>query len=241
MRFSVRDTGIGIEPEKHRLLFRSFSQADTSTTRQYGGTGLGLAISQRLVHMMGGKIQVTSRPGAGSRFWFELSLPTSSAVVVPPPADAARLRGARVLIVDNNPAVREALGEIAKGCGMQATAVRSGHEAIAELQLANGQTRSRPYHVVLIDWKMPAADGIETVRRIRADANLARLPTLVMVTAYDREEAVSQSRELEINGFLSKPIGSSLLAKAVLKILDRRRRPRPSSDALPRATARAPG
>ncbi len=206
--FRIEDTGIGMTPEQIAKLFTAFSQADTSVTRKYGGTGLGLAISKRLVFMMGGDIGVESEPGRGSAFRFSAMfgcLQEGSEGECPTPHDWA---GRKVLIVDDNEIARIVLSEQIRSFNLAPVAVASGAEAIAELRraAANGA-----YDLVLMDWKMPGMDGIETARRIREDASIGRLPMIVMVSAFGREEVVKKSQQAGIDTFLIKPVNTSLL------------------------------
>jgi len=138
LRFSVRDSGIGLTPEQKARLFTSFSQADTSTTRKYGGTGLGLAISKRLVEMMGGQIGVESTPGSGSTFFFTAIFGIGHEAEESrrmPPAD---LRGLNVLVVDDNPSSREILEEMLKSFSFEVTPAASGEEGLEEISKSLG-------------------------------------------------------------------------------------------------------
>jgi two-component system sensor histidine kinase/response regulator len=156
LRFSVRDTGIGMTKEQASRLFQAFSQADTSTSRKYGGTGLGLAISKRLVELIGGSIWVASEPGVGSTFsftgWFGLSEATARKVV------PTRLGSLKALVVDDNAAAREVLEEQLKNIGAETQQVGSGAEAISAVKDADA---ARPFDVILLDWRMPGLDGVE--------------------------------------------------------------------------------
>jgi len=213
LRFSVKDTGIGMTKEQANRLFQAFSQADTSTSRKYGGTGLGLAISKRLVELMGGSIWVVSEPGVGSTFsftgWFGLSESTARKVV------PTRLGSLKALVVDDNAAAREVLEEQLRNIGAEIKQVASGAEAIIVVKDADA---GRPFDVVLLDWRMPGLDGVETARRIRADSSLKSMPAIIIVTAFGREEVRSEAERAGVNGFLIKPVNQSTLIDALVEI-----------------------
>jgi signal transduction histidine kinase/ligand-binding sensor domain-containing protein/DNA-binding response OmpR family regulator/HPt (histidine-containing phosphotransfer) domain-containing protein len=212
LRFSVEDTGLGISDEQQARLFQAFAQADASTTRLYGGTGLGLAISQQLVRKMGGEIKVDSEPGVGSSFSFTVHLQAAidqSPRVRPVPAAAL---GKRVLVVDDSEATRHMMKNQLSLLGLKARAVGSGTAAVAAMQLD-------PYDVLLIDADMPDLDGVETLHRIAADAELAAVPAVLMVTAYAREhdkDVIEQTRNMP---FLDKPANPQQLRNAILSAL----------------------
>ncbi|TPQ37497.1 response regulator [Cupriavidus pinatubonensis] len=216
LHFEVRDTGIGIDADAIPRLFRSFEQADSSTTRRYGGSGLGLAISHRLVTLMGGTIGVQSELGKGSTFWFELSLLPGTrrapALLVQP-----ELAGRRLLVVDDHGYARQVIGSMLRGFGFRADEVESGEKALSAIQHADAI--ADPYHAVFIDWRMPGLDGIQTVRKLAAMSLQSQRPRPLMITANGREEVV---REGERNGFettLHKPVSPSVLFDATMRVL----------------------
>lgn len=221
LEISIRDTGIGMTPEQQANLFRSFSQADSSMTRRFGGTGLGLAISKQLVELMGGSIRVDSTPGAGSTFTFTVKLQVGDSAMLASAAHIAELRGLRVLIVDDNPASREILHNLFESWSVQADLVASGSEAIAFLEAANEAGTN--YDLMLIDWKMPGMDGIEAVEAMQASDKLTRLPTIMMVSAYAREEAMAGARQAGISAFLVKPIDPGLLLQQITQFIGQHR------------------
>jgi PAS domain S-box-containing protein len=220
LRFSVKDTGIGMTPEQAAKLFTAFSQADTSTTRKFGGTGLGLSISKRLVEMMGGDIHVESEPGKGSTFVF------TSAFGLQKEAQARRakavgdLRGMRVLVVDDSSTSRDILVEALASMTFDASAVPDGEEALAALDRAAGE--GKPFELVLMDWKMPGMDGIETSLRIKRDGRSGKVPTIIMVTAYGREEVMRQAEAAGLEGFLIKPVNQSVLFNTIMDVFGRK-------------------
>ena len=207
LKFSVRDTGIGMTPEQASRLFQAFSQADTSTTRKFGGTGLGLSISKRLVEMMGGSIWAESEAGAGSTFLFTAWFGVGSA-----DQEGKRfipdLAGIRALVVDDNAQAREILSDAVRGFGLRAETVASGEDAIQELAAADAKD---PYQLVLMDWHMPGMDGLQASAVIKRDSRLKDTPRIVMVTAFGREEIRAQAEQLGIDGYLVKPVNASVL------------------------------
>ena len=213
IRFSVRDTGIGIDPDRQASLFEPFSQVDSSTTRKYGGSGLGLAICKDLADRMGGRIWIESEPGAGSTFSFEADFATCKAPATPTVSLAEDLKLDRALIVDDNAAAREILQQMLEGLGIPAMVTSSGAEAIAELESACRQ--QRPYRLVLMDWNMPNMDGVEATRNIRLSTTISEQPVIVMVSAYSREEALRDAADAGPDDFLPKPVGPSSLLNAI--------------------------
>jgi two-component system sensor histidine kinase/response regulator len=195
-----------------QALSSPFSQADTSTTRQYGGTGLGLTISKRLVEMMGGEIWVESSPAQGSQFHFT--------VVFGLGAEKARhhfvpeqdLRGLKVLVVDDNATSRTIFKEMLESFTFDVHLAASGEEALSDIE----NPADQPFDLVVMDWKMPGMDGIETARRIKSHGNLAHIPAIIMVTAYGREEIMGLAAKVGLEGFLLKPVNASILFDAVM-------------------------
>ncbi|MBF0214325.1 MAG: PAS domain S-box protein, partial [Magnetococcales bacterium] len=223
LRFSVRDSGIGLTEEQIAGLFQPFAQADSSTTRHYGGTGLGLAICKSLVNQMNGSFTVISAPGSGSEFAFTVPLTRQqgeSAVLSeprPPVGEPGPLL--RILVVDDNESARQILGTMAQNLAYQVTVAASGPEALAEMKRAASQ-RERPYDVILLDWQMPGMNGLETARLIRRDATM-KSSLVVMVTAFGRQEVMKEARAIGINGFMLKPVTPSLLLNTVQEALGR--------------------
>jgi two-component system, sensor histidine kinase and response regulator len=218
LRCCVRDTGIGIPPEKHRQIFEAFAQADSSTTRQYGGTGLGLTISSRLVELMGGTITVESDVGRGSTFSFtmRLGLQPDSATRAPR-QDAARLKGMRALIVDDNATNRRLLEIWLTKWGLQPVSVESGMAALTELERCakNGSA----YGLALLDGCMPTMDGFEVARAIKRSPDFNRT-SLVMLTSSGSRQDPQRLRALGIKQFLLKPLSGTDLLDAIVCATD---------------------
>ena len=217
LRFSVSDTGIGMNAEQQARLFQSFTQADNSVTRKYGGTGLGLSISRQLVDLMGGTIEVDSQAGVGSRFSFSLRFGVGDPAAAPVALPAAALQQMRVMVVDDSASARDALIEMLGSFGMTAHGASSGEQSLN--LLARAVAAGTPYHAVLMDYMMPGWDGVETIRRIRGDARFAAPPAILMVTACTRETVLQQEGDLALNGFLTKPVGPALLYHSLVQVL----------------------
>ena len=214
---SVRDTGIGMTSEQVSNLFQSFNQADTSITRKYGGTGLGLAISKQLCEMMGGTVCVESEPGKGSTFIFTAQFGVSDeALPVTARARLAEIQSKRVLIVDDSDSARDVLLAMLCANGINAIATKSGEEAMAVL--AEASQAGTPFDLVLMDWRMPGMDGIEASHRIKADATLSQIPSILMVSAFGREEMAEGSLGGDLDGFLIKPVNESVLIDTISKM-----------------------
>jgi signal transduction histidine kinase/CheY-like chemotaxis protein/HPt (histidine-containing phosphotransfer) domain-containing protein len=213
LRFSIRDTGIGMTADQCARLFQAFSQADSSTTRKFGGTGLGLSISKRLVEMMGGHIWVESQAGAGSVFSFNAWFGLGSAEVKPRPF-IPDLGSVRALVVDDNAQAREILGDSLRSFRLRVAAVASGQEAIRALRSADG---TDPYQLVLMDWHMPGMDGLQASAAIRRDS-LLNIPRIVMVTAFGREEVREQAEQMGLDGYLLKPVNASVLYDTLMDL-----------------------
>ena len=235
LRFTVRDTGIGMSDEACARLFQSFSQADPSTSRKYGGSGLGLAICKQLVEMMGGAIDVRSRPGEGSSFSFTARLGLQPA---PRPAAGVESAPLRVLVADDHRAAREILSALCAGLRMRVDTAENG--ALAARSVIEAHAASDPYDLVLLDEQMPELDGLEAAQRI-ADAGLSQPPAVLLVSAFSRDEALSDALAEFGPGIrpvaLNKPVTASALVAAIAEATGHTLRP-PRPGARRHATTR---
>ncbi len=217
LHFIVRDTGIGIPPDRQAAIFEMFEQADSSSTRRYGGTGLGLTICQRLADLMGGRLWLESQTGNGSRFHFTIRLGIRQELMTrPPQAELAGLSGMRVLVVDDNATNRRILQEVLGGWQLQPVLASSAAQALDQLQQA--QADGQPYRLMLTDVQMPEADGFSLVAQIRCDPRIPS-PAIVMLTSGDQTEDLARCQELGIAAFLIKPVKQSELFEAILTAL----------------------
>ena len=214
LKFSVHDTGIGMTAEQAAKLFQPFAQADSSTTRKYGGTGLGLTISKRLTEMMGGEIWVESQAGQGSTFSFTANFGLGKEKAKKRFKPASELRGMKVLVVDDNATSRSILQEMLESFSFEVSLAPSGEEGITELEVAS---KDKPFELVIMDWKMPGMDGIEASKRIKHHTGLSKIPPIILVTAYGREEIMQQAEQVGLDGFLIKPISPSMLFDAIMQ------------------------
>jgi signal transduction histidine kinase/DNA-binding response OmpR family regulator len=218
LRFTVSDTGVGIPPEKLNSIFDSFSQADTSTTREFGGTGLGLTISRRLIEMMGGRIWVESELGVGSRFHFTVRVGTGvgQARVPDPAAPLTALSGVKVLIVDDNRTNRRILEGLVQRWGMISTAVPDAQKALAALAAA--RETGQPYGLILTDMHMPKMDGFDLVEEIKQRPGISA-STIMMLTSGGQRGDAARCSELGISAYLLKPVRQAELREAILRVL----------------------
>jgi CheY-like chemotaxis protein len=214
LRFAVCDTGIGLTAQQMETLFEAFTQSDVSTSRKYSGTGLGLAICKRLVNLMGGAIEVESQIGQGSTFSFIIEQHYVPDVSHYHPSPIPDLRGLKALIVDDNPLSREALANLLRSFSFKVTTVDSGEAAITCLSQIKV---SESFDLVMVDLYMPGLDGIETIRQIKTQFQLANIPHILMVTAYQQGNIRQRALEVGIEALLSKPISRSDLFDAVIE------------------------
>ncbi|MDA3971149.1 MAG: response regulator, partial [Desulfobulbaceae bacterium] len=215
--FCVRDTGIGMTRKQMKQLFNPFSQADTSTTRKYGGTGLGLSISKKLVELMAGEISVSSVEGEGSIFNFTVELGLQPIQQHQEEISHGTLAGLRVLVVDDQSSSRDILREMLESLKFKVAEADSGENGLAELEKASAA--GRPFDLVLMDYKMPGMNGLESAARIKKDTGLSKTPTIIMVTAYGRGELQEQAKDIGVDGFLSKPVTPSVMLDTLMDII----------------------
>ncbi|MGA7573293.1 MAG: response regulator [Terriglobales bacterium] len=217
IHFVVSDSGVGIPSDKQEMIFKPFSQADTSTTRKYGGTGLGLTITTRLVQMMGGRIWLESQVGAGSRFHFTAQFKASQIEKqAATPAPSPFLRGIKALIVDDNSTNRLILEKIFSHWEMKPKAVASADEALAELFATRDS--QQPYELIVTDMHMPEKDGFDLVEQVNRDAGFTGAK-IMMLTSGSSQADVERCKSLGISAFLSKPIRQLELRDALLRVL----------------------
>jgi PAS domain S-box-containing protein len=215
LRFTVRDSGIGMTEEQSARLFQPFSQADSSTTRKYGGTGLGLSIVRRLVEMMSGQVWAQSTPGKGSTFiftaWFGVGSPAAQRRQPIPSA----LEGMRVLVADDNPVAQEVMCSILQSLRFPVQVVGTGEEAVESVIRAEEED---PFGLVLMDWKMPGIDGIEATKRITKGGVVKNIPAVIVLSASGGGEG-ERVKALEAGAvdFLVKPVTASTLFDAIME------------------------
>jgi PAS domain S-box-containing protein len=216
VRFEVQDTGIGMNEEAKAKLFQSFQQADNSITRKYGGTGLGLSISKQLAELMGGTVGVESEPGKGSTFWCIVRLDKSEARTVEPVLPLLYPHKLRILAVDDHPHARQIITEMLSHIGLRADGAESGEQGL--VMVAAADKEDDPYDLVIIDWRMPGLDGIETSRRL-GELELARPPAKIMMTAYGTELTLKDTENTGVIGVFAKPFMPSILLDAIKQAL----------------------
>ena len=240
LRFSVEDTGIGIPPGEIGSLFEPFRQVDGSANRRFGGTGLGLAISQKLAHLMGGHIQVSSVPGQGSTFWFELEVARSPVAQLPPKTPRTDLARLRVLIVDDNETNRTILLHQTAAWGMESFAVSGASEALAEMRRA--AFSGEPYDLAILDLQMPHMDGLELARRMAEDSTL-RETARVLLTSLGMPMTKEDLQEAGVACQLTKPVRQQQLFDTVSEVMAERthgQAPPPPAEAPPLSAEEPP-
>jgi len=218
--FSVTDTGIGIPQDKINTIFDVFTQADSSTTRKYGGTGLGLAISKQLVELMGGNIQVESKPGQGSTFSFIVEF-----AIQPEPKERIQklpvdLKGFKVLVVDDNATNRLILSKTLSGLGALVTEAEDGGHGLSEFKRAI--EAKDPFQLALIDGRMPGMDGFELAKHLKDEMGAPVLARVMMLTSDNRSGDTTRCKELGISSYLVKPVKKAELLEAIAIILGRK-------------------
>ncbi|MDD4880326.1 MAG: response regulator [Gallionellaceae bacterium] len=230
IRFEVRDTGIGIPADALARLFQPFEQVDSTTSRRYGGTGLGLTITQRLAELMRGEVGVESQPGQGSVFWFSARLARTEHAASGM-AHVAMKEG-RVLLADDAPEARTVLADMLQALGLRVDAVESGAAALS--RIATADQAGAPYDLVVLDWRMPGLDGMETARRLQA-MPLSHAPERLLVTAYDEPDLRDTAHAAGFHSVLIKPVTPSTLYNNVMSLFDAGAVPDAADETVPEA------
>jgi PAS domain S-box-containing protein len=206
IRFSVTDSGIGINPEQQQRIFEGFTQAEASTSRKYGGSGLGLVISKRMIQMMGGELELQSELGHGSCFWFELAFEVATTSIAPASNPNRITSGMNVLVVDDNAVALDVLSKSVEQFGATVVKARSGADALVQYErcITNNQT----IDAVLMDYQMPDMNGLDVAQAIKNKAGDGHVPVIVMVTAFRREEIMKDldAEQAPYDAFLTKPV-----------------------------------
>jgi signal transduction histidine kinase/CheY-like chemotaxis protein len=220
IRFSVTDTGIGIQRDKLATIFESFTQAHASITRKYGGTGLGLTISKQLAELMNGKIWVESTFGQGSTFHCVVRLGITSRQTAAQPALPVNLQHIRTLVVDDHPTNRKILTETLSAWGAEVTEAANGQDALMELQRATDS--AHPYRLLLLDCRLPGMDGFQVVEEIQRSGRSKGL-TIIMLASDHWADDIARTYDMGLGGYLTKPIRRSDLLQTISIALDRAR------------------
>jgi signal transduction histidine kinase/HPt (histidine-containing phosphotransfer) domain-containing protein/ActR/RegA family two-component response regulator len=216
LRFTVKDTGIGVPPEKQSLIFEPFTQVDGSSTRRHGGAGLGLALASQLVELMQGRLWVESTPGQGSAFHFTARFRPGHGMAAPAPGLPDHLPAVHALVVDDNVINRRLLETRLKSWGLRTDSAPDGSRALDILRAA--AARNDPYVLVLVDMQMPGLDGFELAERVKAEAALAATRLLMLTSAGQRGDA-ARCRAIGLEGYLTKPVREPDLRDALRTIL----------------------
>ncbi|MFT3849017.1 MAG: PocR ligand-binding domain-containing protein [Propionivibrio sp.] len=237
LRVGVRDTGIGLSPAQAARLFQPFAQVNASVTRRFGGTGLGLTISRQLVELMGGQITVSSEPGRGSTFAFtvRLGLPDVEAIESRAASRLRDLNLRRALVIDDQPTSLAILRDLLERWRFEVAIAQSGDEGIRLFK--DARECGDPFDLLLLDWKMPGMTGVEVARTIDGimqASHGSRPPTIIMVTAYGRDDLIEALQGVSVNAILSKPVTPSGLLDALIQLQQRKA---PASDPLASAFA----
>jgi len=216
VRIEVRDTGIGIPPERLTALFQAFTQVDASTTRKFGGTGLGLSIVKRLAELMGGETGVTSEEGEGSVFWFTVRFDVAHSAAKARPAPPAELKGQRILVVDDNATNRKVMMGQLTLCGMDPVCASSADEALTLMRQA--ALAGRPFEVALLDHQMPGCDGAKLGKKIVAEPTIKKARLILLTSSGQRGDG-HLFAEIGFAGYLLKPVTQRDLTDCLMMVL----------------------
>jgi PAS domain S-box-containing protein len=225
LKFSITDTGIGMTAPQQDKLFQSFSQADTSTTREYGGTGLGLAISKKLTELMDGKIGVSSVVNEGACFYFTAHFTESKNIELEKLIIPRNLNNSKVMIVDDNAHAREILSNIMFSLGFDADTFEDGSQALK--QMKKQEATSNPYRLAIIDWIMPDMNGVTLSQMIQTSSDIMAPPAIIMTTSYDKDELQSAAElaNIKLQGIVVKPLTPSSIFNSLLEALGHKIKP----------------
>ena len=216
LRFTVKDTGIGMSQKEIDKLFRPFTQADTSITRKFGGTGLGLTISKRLIEIMGGKIWVESTPELGSKFIFTASFLKAKPRENVPQTEFVGLQGMRVLAVDDNENSLQIMKKHLESFSFEVTVASNGRDALSTVRKA--QKDGRPINLAIIDWKMPQMDGLELAGELQAMSELSIKPKVLLIAGYGQHGIQTLMDQKAVDGVLEKPFKQNKLYDSIANI-----------------------
>ncbi|MFK5951437.1 MAG: response regulator [Desulfobacterium sp.] len=220
LKVSVTDTGIGISKYQISKLFQPFTQADSSTTRKYGGTGLGLSISKQFIEMMDGELSIESVPGKGSTFSFTASLKVDETRGIRRTGKQHPLYGLRVLVVDDSTRLRSILYRMLETMGIQSVCLKSGTDALAEIDKVRHDTDSQLFDLIIVDWKMPGMDGLELIKQIKCvfEKNpQEKEPDFILMTGYAFDDVINEYRSLGFNAILEKPMTQASVFEAIVE------------------------
>jgi PAS domain S-box-containing protein len=211
LKFSIKDTGIGMTKSQQRNLFRPFEQADTSTTRKYGGTGLGLIITKNIINLMGGEVHVKSEKGHGSEFFFTLSFNRSNNTVKPVHVLSKDVKDISILAVDDNESARIIMDNYLAEFEYEPMIVSSGSKAIAAAQ-------KKSFDIILMDWRMPHMDGIQTWQKMTEDKIVSKNCKSILITAFSNNDLALKAKQLGFDAVLTKPYSQSILVDTITNV-----------------------
>ena len=220
LRFIIRDNGIGMSKEFLPRLFDAFTQEDSSTTNKYGSSGLGMSITKNIVEMMNGDIQVESEKGAGTTFCVTVTLMNSERNGSKTEMDEISPHEMKVLVIDDDPIATEHAKLVLGKAGITAETAGSGAKALEMVQMHHA--RRDPYNLILVDWKMPEMDGVETTRRIREIAGSES--AIIILTAYRWDDVLEEALDAGVDSFIAKPVFAAAVMEEFRSAMNRRER-----------------